>query len=325
MEFDSLVIITGGTRGIGFELVKKSIANYPNSLIIFTGSSDNSIKIALEAFYIKFPLKQNQIYPVELDLSSSPSIQLAIDKIKELLKTTKSQTISYLYNNAGKLSVVLNYASQKEVFQVNLLGLKEFTEGLLPYFADYSTIIMTSSKLGSFAPYFASQEFQQQLKTTSPSWEMIQSQINFYLGNNIKNQNSEISDLSKTYSCGFLYFYAYGHSKTLLNQYIKLLSIQCPKLKIVGVCPGRCKTDLSKGYGERTAEQGANSIIKGGRLSHSGDILDYDCNPIEISDSMKYFVTTVKCTIESYENRFIFYPIVIGISFTLYRWITSQK
>ena len=316
MKYDSVVIITGGTRGIGFEIVKKSVVNYPNSLIIFTGSSEKSIRTALVAFYTKFPLQQNRIYPVELDLTSTFSITLAIKDIKELLKQTKSQTISYLYNNAGKLSVENDYWTQKEVFQVNLLGLKEFTEGLLPYFADYSSIIVTTSKLGSFAPLFATNSFQKQLKSTSPSWDIIQSQVTYYLGND--------KEKPKTYCCGFLYFYAYGHSKSLANMYVKLLSLQYPKLKVVGICPGRCKTELTNGFGERTAEQGASSIIKGGRLSYSGDILDYDGNPIEISDSMKYFVIGAKFTVESYENRLIFYPIIIGLTLTIYYWLAKK-
>ena len=59
---------------------------------------------------------------------------------------------------------------------------------------------------------------------------------------------------------------AYGSSKTALNavtvQYANALRDRYPKLRINAADPGHCATDLNGWTGPRTAEQGAEIIVR---------------------------------------------------------------
>lgn len=88
--------------------------------------------------------------PVHLDMRSAESIENAAREISE-----QTQSLSVLVNNAG----ILNDSQEHEVdlqkvretFDVNLFGLIDFTERLLPILSDGAHVVNMSSIYGAFS------------------------------------------------------------------------------------------------------------------------------------------------------------------------------
>ena len=115
------VIITGASRGIGFELIQLYANNGFNVLAI-----SRNIK-PIEALQIK------NITPISIDLSLENDLQ----KVAEFVKT-KWKTVDILINNAGNLAnkPFLTTTTQDflEVYKVNVFAVAELTRLIIPFF-----------------------------------------------------------------------------------------------------------------------------------------------------------------------------------------------
>jgi len=132
------VIITGASRGIGFELTKLFLnANY--KVIALTRSIE-----ALEA------LSNNNLQIIATDLSSKTSIDKTVFAIKE-----KFETIDFLINNAGTLVnkhfEEILYADLEKTYQVNVFGPFYLSQQLLSLLGKKTTShIVNISSIGGF-------------------------------------------------------------------------------------------------------------------------------------------------------------------------------
>jgi 3-oxoacyl-[acyl-carrier protein] reductase len=132
------VIITGASRGIGFELTKLFLkANY--KVIALTRSIE-----ALEA------LSNNNLQIIATDLSSKTSIDKTVFAIKETF-----ETIDFLINNAGtlvnKLFEEILYADLEKTYQVNVFGPFYLSQQLLSLLGKKTTShIVNISSIGGF-------------------------------------------------------------------------------------------------------------------------------------------------------------------------------
>ncbi|EFC39248.1 predicted protein [Naegleria gruberi] len=96
------IVITGGTRGIGFALIKELLINYPNHKIVYTGTSENSITKSKEQFVKEIPNFDSNWYNTRLfacvcDISNYNDIhQVLIPFIKNNLNQ-----VDLWINNAG--------------------------------------------------------------------------------------------------------------------------------------------------------------------------------------------------------------------------------
>jgi 3-oxoacyl-[acyl-carrier protein] reductase len=136
------VIITGSSRGIGFELVKLFTQNYHRVLAISRNIDPlNIIKSESELF-------DQNILPLSLDLASKDFEKALSDKIEDL-----DFKPSILINNAGLLIAKpiedLNENDFDQIFGVNVKGPFLLIKSLLPYFSD-STHIVNISSMGGF-------------------------------------------------------------------------------------------------------------------------------------------------------------------------------
>ena len=123
------VIITGTSSGLGFELVKKFIAeNY------------NIISLSRSACSIK----SNLVDHFNFDITSPKSIS----ELQKLIQS-KYKTIDILINNAGMLInkpfVELSKEEFISVYDVNFFGVIELIREILPFFKSKSQIINISS------------------------------------------------------------------------------------------------------------------------------------------------------------------------------------
>jgi len=126
------VIITGSSRGIGFELV--NLFNQNNYNVIALSRNSSSIS----------KLNLNNVTTCSTDLSDSNSINKAVSFIKN-----KFNSVDILINNAGKLINKPFIETTKEdfisVYSVNVFGVAELVRLLLPSFSNTSHIINISS------------------------------------------------------------------------------------------------------------------------------------------------------------------------------------
>ena len=126
------VIITGSSRGIGFELV--NLFNQNNYNVIALSRNTSSIS----------KLNLNNVSTCSTDLSDSNSINKAVSFIKN-----KFSSVDILINNAGKLINKSFVETTKEdfisVYSVNVFGVAELVRLLLPSFSNTSHIINISS------------------------------------------------------------------------------------------------------------------------------------------------------------------------------------
>jgi short-subunit dehydrogenase len=126
------VIITGSSRGIGFELVN-----------LFSQNNYNVIALSRNVSSIS-KLNLNNVSTFSTDLSDSDSINKAVKFIKN-----KFSSVDILINNAGKLInkpfIETSFEDFKSVYSVNVFGLAELIRLMLPTFSNTSHIINISS------------------------------------------------------------------------------------------------------------------------------------------------------------------------------------
>jgi len=130
------IIITGASRGIGLATTKKFIAE--NWKVIGT--------------YLKNPIsiKSPNLVSIQFDQSSPESIEQAVNKIKKM-----DVNIDALINNAGIIldahEDVADIQKIQKTFDVNIFGLINLTEKLLPIMAKGGHIVNLDSNYGSFS------------------------------------------------------------------------------------------------------------------------------------------------------------------------------
>jgi short-subunit dehydrogenase len=129
------IIITGTSRGIGFELAKLFAKNHYNVLAVSRNTTpiDN--------------LNHPNISSISVDLSSSEDIQKVSDFV-----TSHWKQVDVLVNNAGMLInkpfTELTQEDFMQVYKVNVFGVAEITKQLIPYMHSESHVITMSSMGG---------------------------------------------------------------------------------------------------------------------------------------------------------------------------------
>ena len=129
------VIITGTSRGIGFELAQL----FANQNFKVLALSRNSEKITA--------LQHKNITSLAVDLTKSSDLQLVENYLKE-----QNETVSILINNAGALvSKPFSETNSNDflkVYQVNVFAVAELTRITLPYLKAESHVVNISSMGG---------------------------------------------------------------------------------------------------------------------------------------------------------------------------------
>jgi NAD(P)-dependent dehydrogenase (short-subunit alcohol dehydrogenase family) len=126
------VVITGSSRGIGFELVN-----------LFSQNNYNVIALSRNVSSIT-KLNLSNVSAFSTDLSDADSINNAVNFIKN-----NFSSVDILINNAGKLInkpfIETTIQDFKSVYSVNVFGLAELIRLLIPSFCNTSHIINISS------------------------------------------------------------------------------------------------------------------------------------------------------------------------------------
>ncbi len=129
------VVITGTSRGIGFELAKMFANNNHNVLALSRNTNP------LEKINYK------NITSISVDLSNNSDFKKVTDFIDE-----NWSKVDILINNAGKLInkpfTDLTSEDFLEVYKVNVFGVAELTKRLIPFFTKGSHVVTISSMGG---------------------------------------------------------------------------------------------------------------------------------------------------------------------------------
>lgn len=130
------VIITGTSRGIGFELVK-----------LFSGSGCNVLALSRNTKTIE-ALNLTGVKALSFDLSD----QSAYSSVVDFITINWEGRLDYLINNAGSL---LNKPFEQttitdfeNIYRTNVFGVSEMIRSCLPFFSNQSHVVTISSMGG---------------------------------------------------------------------------------------------------------------------------------------------------------------------------------
>lgn len=129
------VLITGTSRGIGFELAK-TFANKGHKVLAISRNTAPLSK-----------LNHENITTISVDVSKTSDIQKVTNFVK-----THWKKVDILINNAGKLInkpfTELTSEDFLEVYKVNVFGVAELTKNMIPFLQKGSHVVTISSMGG---------------------------------------------------------------------------------------------------------------------------------------------------------------------------------
>ncbi len=129
------IVITGTSRGVGYELAKK-LAKAGHQILALSRNTKPTEDLNLD-----------NITSISTDLSDIDSLNKAIDFIE-----TNWKKVDILVNNAGKLInkpfLELTSLDFEEVYKVNVFAVAELTKKILPFMPEKSHVVTVSSMGG---------------------------------------------------------------------------------------------------------------------------------------------------------------------------------
>ncbi len=141
---NKVAIITGGTRGIGFETVRKFLQN--GAKVVLLGSKAASVERALRELK-----KENSSYEVVgyyPDLTNEDEVSKVFAEVKQ-----KYGHIDILVNNAGMSSktALLDFTLEEydKIVDLNLKGVFVCTKVVTPYLKESKGVILNTSSMVS--------------------------------------------------------------------------------------------------------------------------------------------------------------------------------
>lgn len=169
------ILITGVHRGIGKAVAEKFLAE--GWFVIGTSTKGTA------------PLKHNNLEVFKLDMLDSKSIQSFVENIKR-----SNKKFDVLDNNAGvsldKGNESINIDIFRKTLEINLIGLIDLTEKLLPFINTNGHIINTSSSVGSIVEFMGNY---------SPSYQISKCALNMFtrqLAERLQQKNITVSSFT---------------------------------------------------------------------------------------------------------------------------------
>lgn len=137
---NKIALVTGGTSGIGKEIVKELIEKGCKVATCYSSNEEN-------AKILKEEINSDNLFIFKCDVSDENQVINMMNEIKE-----KLGNVDYLVNNAGtfidNLIKDFNIDDFKKVLDINLLGKVICTKQIYPIMNDGGSIVNISSHLG---------------------------------------------------------------------------------------------------------------------------------------------------------------------------------
>ncbi|CAN1729018.1 (+)-neomenthol dehydrogenase, partial [Linum perenne] len=266
-------VVTGGNKGIGYEICKQLASN--GILVVLTARDrDRGLQAVQQLIEHDSSLADNIVFQ-QLDVTNTSSISSLASFIK-----TQFGKLDILVNNAGILgadwredvlkAVTYNEVIQKinwnevtinkyelaeECLKTNYYGPNQMVETFLPLLqlSDSPRIVNVSSMAGT-------------LKVVKNEWAIG------VLGDadNLAEETVEVvlKRFMEDFKEGLLetkgwpsFSPTYCVSKACLNAYTRIIAKKYPNFCINCVCPGFVKTDINLQVGPKTTEEGAKGPV----------------------------------------------------------------
>ncbi|KAJ1396469.1 Short-chain dehydrogenase/reductase SDR [Sesbania bispinosa] len=251
---ETVAVVTGGNKGIGFALVKR-FAELGLSVVL-TARDNQKGEDALET--LRAQGFSSNVHFLLLDVSDP----LSITAFASSFKAKFGSTLDILVNNAGVSFNELHENSvehAESVIRTNFYGPKLLIEALLPLFRSSSSIsrvLNVSSRLGCLNK-LRNAEMRRVLEREALLEEEIEGIVKMFL-RDVRNGTWKNQGWPS-------YWTDYAVSKLALNAYSRVLAKRyCNSNKgISGLsvncfCPGFTQTSMTKGKGTHTADYAAS-------------------------------------------------------------------
>ncbi|KAH9313773.1 hypothetical protein KI387_022400 [Taxus chinensis] len=273
---ESVAVVTGANKGIGFEIVRQ-LAENGFTVALTARDADRGLRatktlneegftnVVFRELDIQNPhsisdfaswLKDNY---GALDILVNNAAILGSEKVKEIPTGALKHIPVDKFNDPilAKLSITNNEMS-KNCFEINYYGTKRITEALLPLFRPEARIVNVSSEAG-LLQWLRNDSLRQKLSDVSKiTEEFIDEMIEGFLDD---MKNGELEEKGWP-----LVGPQYCLSKLAVNAYTRLLSRKLSdgegkKIYVNSVHPGIVQTDMTRHFGMLTASQGAESVV----------------------------------------------------------------
>eukprot|EP00250_Pteridium_aquilinum_P008369 c17895_g1_i1 orf=305-1141(-) len=255
---ETIAVVTGGNKGIGFETVKQ-LAQKGLTVVLTARNAQNGLaateKLKNEGLNVAFHT---------LDVLSTASVSQLANWLKQ-----EYDGLDILINNAAITDYEPGFTSAQSVLETNYEAVKRTTQQLLPLLRPSSAgarIVNVSSALGQLTRLKDPVLREEIGNLESLTEEKVDKFVEKYL-QDVKEQRLDGSGWPmRTYSV----------SKVVLNAYTRVLAKVLKDrpdgqhIYVNCATPGYCKTDLTKNSGIFTAEQGAETIVWAALLPPNG-------------------------------------------------------
>lgn len=264
-SYTRIAAVTGSNKGVGLACVRQLALQYPQSsfnngplLIYLTARNQQRGEAALKEILEDPQLKKAKALRKDGGLSDVEFLPLDIDSQESIktfanrLKKEHPEGIDILVNNAGIAMDGFNADVVKKTLHCNYWGTLEATKQLLPHIRDGGRVVNVASLAGIIDSKYAApirarflnakktEEISDLMDEFSNAIEKNEGQ-NIWPGSAYRVSKAGVIGMTKTIAMDN----ARTGSKTLVNS----------------CCPGYVNTDMTKGRGAKTIDEGAKTPV----------------------------------------------------------------
>ncbi|KIW23780.1 uncharacterized protein PV07_11956 [Cladophialophora immunda] len=256
---------TGSNKGIGLAIIRQLALQYPHSplntgplLLYLTARNEERGQAALESIKADPQLQRAKALRIHGGLTDVKFLPLDIDSKRSIEEFAGKITqehpdgIDFLINNAGIALDGFNENVVRKTLHCNYYGTLEVTQKLLPHIKDGGRLVNVASMVGRLGSRYSGSVRSRFLSAKTPE-EITQLMEEFSAavsnGTYQRNWPGTAYAVSKA---GVI-----GMTRTIARQNAQKGS----KVLINSCCPGYVNTDMTKGRGVKTPDQGAQTPV----------------------------------------------------------------
>ncbi|TKA73300.1 hypothetical protein B0A49_04546 [Cryomyces minteri] len=267
MSYNRVAAVTGANKGIGLAIVRNLALQYPKSpyhdgpfLIYLTARDQNRGEQALQSLHSDSELKRAKVLAQDggdatiryhqLDISDTGSITAFAD----YLKKEHPEGIDFVINNAGIAMQGFDNNVVKETLHCNYYGTLTATQAFLPLLKSNGRLVNVSSmsgKLNKYTPALRDRFLSAAATSPAAVTSLMEAFETAVAAGNEKEHGWPSA--------------AYAVSKAGVTAMTKAVALEEKKrgrgVLVNACCPGYVKTDMTRGGGSKTVDEGARTPV----------------------------------------------------------------